>query len=150
MGTEVWVTIEDTQIGRLFLPGPGETGWNWMERAGREQMYETLRRVPRRTHALAGSLNLALTPNGPLNVRYSIGSYSDYAVYVIFGTKQVAPIYPKGNWTDEDGNKWLLIRPMPHSWYIYPVGVAFVDGQVANDFLSAAADHMLGKYGPAW
>lgn len=148
MPTFVTYSVDDIQIGRLFLPGPGETGWNWMERAGREQMWETLQVVPRRTHALASSLNLALTPNGPLNVRYSIGTYSPYAEYVIFGT--TGPIYGSGGWTDDDGNKWMLIRPYPHSWFMYPVGLSEVSGQTANNFLARAGRTMLNKYGPSW
>jgi hypothetical protein len=144
MATIVRKTIYDWEIGRLFLPGPGETAWNWMERAGREQMWHTLRLVPRRTGALAASHNLALTPAGPLNVRYSIGTYSEYADYVIHGT--TGPIWGDGGWTDEDGNHWLLIRPFPHSWFAYPVGLSQVDGQDANNYLLAAAMEMIRKY----
>jgi hypothetical protein len=150
MGTIVRTIIQDTDIGRLFLPGPGETAWNWMERAAREQMTQTLKEVPRRTNALASSLNIAILPNGYVNCFYSIGSYSDYAPYVIFGTKHVAPIRPKGSWTDADGNAWLWIRPFPHSWWMGGGGIEHVAGQDANNFLDRGSKFMLAKYGPGW
>lgn len=145
MGTKIRVTTYDWEIGRLFLPGPGENAWDWMRRAGNEQMWHTKRLAPYRTGDLQRSLNLSLTPYGPLNVRYTIGSYSDYAEYVIKGTGP--QIWGNGNWVDMDDEPVMRIRAAPHSWFTYPVNMYIVDGQMPNDFLSYAANFIIAKYG---
>ena len=153
MPTLVKVTVDDEDIARIFMPG-GDA-WNWMERVGREQMEYTLAGTPVRTGELRKSMNLALTPNGKNNVRYSVGSYSEHAEYVIFGT--TPPIYGDGNFMSKPRRlpngrmsvsvPLLWIRPAPHSWFAFPFQIRFVDGQMANDFMGRAGTIIYSKYG---
>ncbi len=142
-GTNVRVTINDTEISSLFVPG-GD-GWDWMERVGREQLFLTLMQTPVRTGSLKASFNLALTPNGRNNVRYTVGSYSDHAIYVVLGT--TSPIYADGLIVTKEGYPLMWIRAAPHSWNPNPRWARFVRGQTANDFMGRAADEILAKYG---
>lgn len=156
MGTLVRVTINDERIASLFVPG-GD-GWGWMRKVGTEQLYETIGRSPIRTGELASSFKLSLTPNGKYQTRYTVGTYSEHAIYVIFGTGPIiwgsgkvmskprkiskkkgggmTPTYPL-----------MRIRAAPHSWFANPVLMRFVRGQKANDFMGDAADVILARYG---
>jgi hypothetical protein len=154
MGTLVRVTINDEEIARLFLPP--QSAWRWMEKVGREQYDLTVAGAPVRTGDLKRSFNLAVTPNGKYQARYTVGSYSPHATYVIFGT--TPPIYGSGNFMSRPrrikGGKgkmstpvpMMRIRAAPHSWFLHPVNLRFVDGQMANDFMGRAADVIIGRY----
>jgi len=161
MGTLVRVTVNDTNINRLFLPG-GD-GWSWMQKVGQEQMFITLEQTPVRSGELRRSLNLALTPNGRNNVRYTVGSYSETAIYVIFGTKN--PIYGSGSYMKKStrlrkgqigyqrgvktmsiAHPLMMVRPQPHSWFDRPTPMRFVDGQMANDFMGRAGQIIYNRY----
>jgi hypothetical protein len=153
MPTIVRETIYDTQVERLFLPP--QSAWKWMEKLGREQYDLTVAGAPVRTGELKRSFNLAVTPHGKYRARYTVGSYSPYADYVIFGT--TPPIYGDGNFMSKPrrlkGGKMstpvpmMRIRAAPHSWFLHLVNLRFVDGQMANNFMWRAAAVILSRYG---
>ena len=144
MPTLVRVTVEDQNINRIFLPG-GDA-WDWMRKVGQEQMFITLEQTPVRSGELRRSFNLALTPNGANNVRYTVGTYSEHAVYVIFGT--TPPIWGDGNaMAANPPGPLMLIRPSPHSWSPHPFWKRLVDGQMANDFMGRAGAVIYARYG---
>lgn len=146
-GTNVRATVNDSQIASLFVPG-GD-GWDWMRRVGTEQLYETIGTAPVRSGDLSRSFRLSLTPNGRNQVRYTVGSYSDYAVYVIFGT--TGPIYANDyvdvdNLTTDYDYPHMRIRPMPHSGFSDYAFRLTVRGQTANDFMGRAAQRIIARY----
>lgn len=148
MPTIVRETIYDTQIARLFVPG-GD-GWDWMLSVGQEQMMHTLMQTPVRSGELRRSFNLALTPHGRNNVRYTVGTYSEYADYVIFGT--TGPIFADDYvfTADQDPDDYdyprMRIRPAPHSWFGDYTYRLWVNGQTANNFMERAAAIIIAKY----
>jgi hypothetical protein len=143
MATLVRSTVDEAAIDRIFKGGDG---WDWMKKVGQEQMFYTLEQTPVRTGDLRRSFNLALTPNGKYKVRYTVGTYSRKAKYVIFGT--TPPIYGRGKWMHKTGGyPLMLIKPAPHSWFSHPTTKRFVNGQPENDFMSRAADKIMAKYG---
>lgn len=141
MPTNVRVTVYDTQVAGLFLPG-GDV-WGWMRSVGFEHMQMAAIEAPVRTGQLKGLHNLALTPSGRNHVRYSVGNYADYAVYVHEGT--TGPITSVG-W-DDGGPAFLAIRPVPHSWFPNGGFVRSVSGQEANPWIARAGGFVLAKHG---
>jgi hypothetical protein len=144
MPTLVRSTVDEGAIDRIFKTGDG---WTWMKKVGQEQMFYTLEQTPVRTGDLRRSFNLALTPNGKYKVRYTVGTYSPKAKYVIFGT--TPPIYGSGKKyrNQQHGYPLMLIKAAPHSWFGHPTTKRFVDGQPENDFMSRAAGIIMSKYG---
>lgn len=134
-GTVTRVTIYDTMVDSLFLPG-GDA-WDWMERVGRQHLQMSLVEVPRRTGFLASQHNLALTPVGRRNVRYTVGNYAEHSQWVHQGT--TGPIMsPNGK---------LHIRAMPHSWFPTGAYLNAVRGQTANPWIERAGGIVLARYG---
>lgn len=141
MATVVRVTIYDSQIAAFFLPG-GDT-WNWMQRVGFEHMQMAAIEAPSRTNRLRSLHNLALTPVGRNQCRYSVGNYADYAAYVHEGT--TGPITSTG-W-DDGSPAFMAIRPAPSSRFPNGGYLREVSGQTANPWLSRAGNIVLAKYG---
>lgn len=141
MPTNVRVTVYDTQVERLFLPG-GDA-WDWLMRVGHEHTQMAIIESPSRTGYLRTQHNLSLTPVGRYNVRYSVGNWADYAVYVHEGT--TGPIVSTG-W-DDGSPAFLAIRPMPHSRFPVTKYLRSVSGQEANPWIARAGGIVLAKYG---
>ena len=141
MPTVIRVTIYDSVIAALFLPG-GQS-WAKMEEIGRHHIQLAIAESPSRTNNLRRSHNLALTPVGKNRCRYSVGNYADYAVYVHEGT--TGPIVARG-W-DDGGASFMFIRPFPHSRFPTGARARSVSGQTANPWITRAGSMALARYG---
>lgn len=137
MPTTTRVTIYDTQVDRIFLPG-GDV-WDYMREVGDEHYRWASIYAPTRTYFLLSQMAgpFVMPYNGRRGVRYSVGNYAPYANFVHGGT--TGPIYGKTELEGLEGT-WLWVRPMPYSWYPAGGWFGWVDGQTANPWIRRAWD----------
>lgn len=134
MPTKVRVTVYESAIAAEFLPG-GQA-WNQMTLIGSDVAQVAIRTAPSRTGNLRRQHNVAVTPVGKYQCRFSVGNYADYADYVHGGT--TGPIMPHGD--------KLWIRAAPYSRYPHGAVRFSVAGQKANPWIRDAAEAV----GPRW
>lgn len=140
------ITVYDSQISRDFMPG-GQI-WARMEEAKNINLAAAAAFCPFRTGDLLNSLRGHVLPEGKYITRYHIIADAEHVWYVILGTLDVAPIFPKNN-------EFLWMRPLPYShmpfntlkgtggrWPFKSVG-----GQKQNDFLGRSLRFTMKRIG---
>lgn len=130
------VTIYQSRIDALFLPG-GDV-WGWARRMGQETMAEAIQEAPSRTGELRALHGYNVTPAGKTQVRWTVWNDAQHARFVHEGTS--GPI------TAASGGR-LRIRPAPHSWSPVPLYPVAVRGQRANPWIQRASDSVLARHG---
>ena len=130
------VTIYQSRIDALFLPG-GDV-WGWARRMAQETESEAILRAPSRTDTLRSLHGSSVTPAGRTQVRWTVYNDAPYARFVHEGT--TGPI------TAASGGR-LRIRPAPHSNSPVPLFPVAVRGQRANPWIENASNAVLARHG---
>lgn len=141
MAEPVRVTIYDSRVDSLFLPG-GDV-WGWMGGVGAEHLQAAYMFAPRRSGHLASQHYpvAIITPYKKRGVRYTIRNDADYALFVHEGT--TGPIVAD-YW--DDGTQSFLGPMAPWGGFSTPFARS-VSGQRANPWINKAGEFVLAQYG---
>jgi hypothetical protein len=122
----VRVQVYDSRIQEMF--NPGGSVHKWTRDLAIRVLDRSMRECPKRTSFLAFSHDFSVGTNHFGTVGY-VKNHAEYAVFVHEGTRDV--IFPVTN-------KYLVVRPHPHSHYTRYTSRRWVRGQHANPWMERA------------
>lgn len=127
--SQVRVFVRDRGLITLNSPGPHGDVWKYTNRLANQVEFLASRLAPKRTHRLANTMRVSVTPLGTRGVQGNVRALAPYALYVHEGT--TGPIYPRNS-------RLLTLGPYPPKGYFRATAHESVSGQRPQPFLANA------------